>query len=118
MGDHSSTSDRSRTSNGPDGLLERVLRAERDAEDRLTEARKHRDEIIDRARASAQAVERKTDDRLETRRRLYSAETQARAQAIADQDGGEVTSARKPVSSDRTGEAATRMARRLIGLSE
>lgn len=101
---------------GPDDLLEQVLRAERDAEGRLAEARQRAVVVIEAARAQGQQADLRTDARLETCRRLFSERTEVLAQAISDGAEDGEGAARAGPDADRRRDAARQIARRLVGI--
>lgn len=100
-----------------DSVLERVLRAERDAELRLDDVMRRRDEVIDAARTFAQAVERTTDRRLEACRRAYGAQSEQSARHITEHALDDRASI-EGVDEATARHAALQIARRLVGLPE
>ncbi|ARE40982.1 hypothetical protein RGUI_2841 [Rhodovulum sp. P5] len=118
MGDDAKASVGSMSGGAADNVLEQVLRAEREAEDRVADARLCAERTIDAARTAAQAVERTTDRRLEAIRRSYGQQTDALAQDIAAHAIDETGTGTAPVDEEAARRAALRIARRLVGLPE
>jgi hypothetical protein len=91
------------------------MAAERAAEAVLSDAKKTRDRMIEEARSAAQAVDRRTDRRIETCRTAYCRATAALVEAANSEDpwpGVEDPGHDRHRSMER---AAREIAQRLIG---